>query len=77
LYKRRKPARVKTMDLLPRLARVIPRSRDDHVSAVFVRKPTVKSGVATRVGTMRIDEGVGVDGETLRSVMEIAREVRR
>ena len=77
LSKRRKPARIKAMDMLPRLVRVIPRPCNDHVSAVVVRKPTVKSGVAIRVGAMRIDVGIGYDGGTLRSVLEIAHEVRR
>jgi hypothetical protein len=77
LSKRRKPARVKAMDMLPRLARVIPRPYDHHVSAVVVRKALVKSGVAIRLGPMRITVGVGFDGGTLRSVLEIANEVRR
>ena len=77
LSKRRKPARVKAMDMLPRLVRVVPRPCNDHVSAVVVRKPTVKSGIRVRVGAMRIDVGVGFDGGTLRSVLQIVNEVRR
>jgi hypothetical protein len=77
LSKRRKPGRLKAMDMLPRLVRVIPRPSNNDVSAVVVRKPTVKAGVRVRVGAMRIEVGVGFDGGTLRSVLQIAHEVRR
>jgi hypothetical protein len=77
LSKPRKPARIKAMDMLPRLARVIPRPCDGPVSVMVVPKPMAKSGVAIRVGTMRIEVGVGYNGGTLRSVLEIAHEVRR
>lgn len=77
LSKRRKPIRVKTADLLPRLARVVTRPCDEDLSAVVVPKSPAKSGVAIRVGTMRIDVAVGYDGGTLRSVLQIAHEARR
>lgn len=73
----RKPVRVKAAKILPRLARVVPRPCVDRVSTVVINKAAMKSGVAIRVGRTRIDVGVGYDGSTLRSVLQILNEVRR
>jgi len=77
LSKRRKSVRVKAAHLLPRLARVMPRPTDEGWATVVTCKPATKSGVAIRVGKIRIDIGVGYDDSTLRSVLKLVREVRR
>jgi hypothetical protein len=77
LSKRRKPARVKALDLLPRLARLVPRPSAGHVAAEVVHRTPARSGVAIHVGKMRISVGVGYDDDTLRSVLRIAHEVQR